>query len=1202
MTAGAKRSASDEVARLEALLAKEPASAEFHKLADSYTRLGRFADAIRVCKQGLKHHPALGPGHVALGRAFFGAANLPKAIQSLRRALELPTAGSEAFRLLGEVLLWHQAPGEALAVLEEAVTKGHAERSIQALLERARKTLEEQATGVVSVSDLDRGIGNRAVAGTIGGTGVDIRAVPEEVTRRVFLPDEQDPTNERDLPEATPDGKTPRAEPRQAKGAEPPAWQSIDDQWSRQLDAQNTLVPDVDPEAPVPKLAPTGGVLPIAPLIDPLAEGMPPLPTEIDDAVTPAPELIADSPAPRAVGGAEETRATTARAESRSVEPETAVLEPHPRRETATPDEPETAVVGPIRAAPRPALAAASRSAPAPVPPQEDPEVEIEVESEAEAPVLRPATGPTLPPGPEPARGPEAPDRRLLEALALDAGPVDDRISQNVLPEPARMARRGLEETDPVRRGRRRGRVVLVLVLAVLLGGGGFLGWRHIIRAGELTLEQASHAAYDGSLSALQGSIDALTRPRPLRWRAEESANEARLLQALAWLEYRAGEPPSLTSRGATAALTQGAVALAENDAIRARSTLEKVSAPAQRSQRDLLIAWSSWIEGNRTEALELATAAARHRPELAGAHLLEAHLRREVGDLEGAEEAARRALRVSPRHESAALTLAGVLLEKDSPGQEVDALLGQPHAGSRVLAAWRKLLVLERQFRNGEQGVALGEIPTLIGTAPTHPALLFRAVQLLTLGGQFDGARELHDRLAKIRPTRDPAMAHLDAELQLAQGLEQRAVDALGASPTEPRLRRTLAIAELLLRRPQEALVALGDDGSPGAQSLRLLAAALADRTVSLDSLRQLAQRKDSHPLARLALAAALIDRESWTGAAAAAQDLATCPWYRHRGLTWLAYVQLRQRSLDAAYSLISRVVNVSPLFYPAQEIRGQILLQAGRAEEAAYALGLARKGGRGGALLLGALARAHALAGRAAESAAASAEAKRAGASEAELAQLAAYRQLAEGKSGRAPDPAAANELPYLVAFGDEALKAGRAAEAEKAWRAAVVVDPAHPIPQLRLASLHAEQKKETAPAELQAALNRAAPASVYSRSLVAQAQLAIARYYLARKDASKEVVDRIQAALKAEPGNGLAHRLLAEAYLASRRFKLARRSLETSAQLAPDDPSTFFLLGTAAKCERKRAQAALKRFLELEPKGKRAAAAKRALARAR
>ena len=125
MTAGAKKSVSDEVARLEALLAKEPASVEFHKLADSYTRLGRFADAIRVCKQGLKHHPGLAAGHVALGRAFFGAANLPKAIQALRRALELPACGGEAFRLLGEVLLWHEAPSEAVSVLEEAVSKGH---------------------------------------------------------------------------------------------------------------------------------------------------------------------------------------------------------------------------------------------------------------------------------------------------------------------------------------------------------------------------------------------------------------------------------------------------------------------------------------------------------------------------------------------------------------------------------------------------------------------------------------------------------------------------------------------------------------------------------------------------------------------------------------------------------------------------------------------------------------------------------------------------------------------------------------------------------------------------------------------------------------------------------------------------------------------------------------------------------------------
>jgi predicted Zn-dependent protease len=47
----------------------DPTSIAFAALAEEYRRLGRFQDAVDVCRRGLARHPAYLSARVTLGRA-----------------------------------------------------------------------------------------------------------------------------------------------------------------------------------------------------------------------------------------------------------------------------------------------------------------------------------------------------------------------------------------------------------------------------------------------------------------------------------------------------------------------------------------------------------------------------------------------------------------------------------------------------------------------------------------------------------------------------------------------------------------------------------------------------------------------------------------------------------------------------------------------------------------------------------------------------------------------------------------------------------------------------------------------------------------------------------------------------------------------------------------------------------------------------
>ncbi|MCK5798583.1 MAG: hypothetical protein KAI47_15430 [Deltaproteobacteria bacterium] len=272
---GEKKNPTEDVAELEGLLEREPASARFWELADAYTRTGRYLDATAVCKRGLTQHPRSARGFVAFGRALFGIGRLGASGQALQRAIDLDPDAPEGYRLLGELLMRRAIYTEAVALLEGALDRGVDDRKLRRLLARAMDSLDSQATTVAQVPDSARGIGNIAVAGTIGGgrfVDDDDEDEEEDDDDDLLLRHDEAEAQQQDL--ALRAFQTGGAEERE-KGVGDANWESLENAWAEHLDAQRETRLSTDPDVPVSSKMPA---IALTPLSDPLAEGMPPLP------------------------------------------------------------------------------------------------------------------------------------------------------------------------------------------------------------------------------------------------------------------------------------------------------------------------------------------------------------------------------------------------------------------------------------------------------------------------------------------------------------------------------------------------------------------------------------------------------------------------------------------------------------------------------------------------------------------------------------------------------------------------------------------------------------------------------------------------------------------------------------------------------------------------------------------------------------
>jgi pentatricopeptide repeat protein len=88
---------------LKEKMGRDPFSRAFLQLAEEYRKEGQYAEAVRVCQEGLARHPAYHTARILLGRTYLEAGDLDEARRSLSEVLELAPENHLAAKLLAEV-------------------------------------------------------------------------------------------------------------------------------------------------------------------------------------------------------------------------------------------------------------------------------------------------------------------------------------------------------------------------------------------------------------------------------------------------------------------------------------------------------------------------------------------------------------------------------------------------------------------------------------------------------------------------------------------------------------------------------------------------------------------------------------------------------------------------------------------------------------------------------------------------------------------------------------------------------------------------------------------------------------------------------------------------------------------------------------------------------------------------------------------
>lgn len=89
-----------ELAKLEHAFATDPGSEAYKPLAEAYLGMGRFMEAMVVCKKGVKAHPAVADPRVLLARVYADQGKDKKALEELAGALQVVPTDKNALRMM----------------------------------------------------------------------------------------------------------------------------------------------------------------------------------------------------------------------------------------------------------------------------------------------------------------------------------------------------------------------------------------------------------------------------------------------------------------------------------------------------------------------------------------------------------------------------------------------------------------------------------------------------------------------------------------------------------------------------------------------------------------------------------------------------------------------------------------------------------------------------------------------------------------------------------------------------------------------------------------------------------------------------------------------------------------------------------------------------------------------------------------------
>jgi tetratricopeptide (TPR) repeat protein len=136
MAAPTKQLTPAELAALEHAFAADPSSDAYRPLTEAYLALGRFMEAMVVCKKGVKAHPGGAAARVLLARVYAEQGKDRKALEELQAALESHPQDLAANRMAGTLHMKLGEKEQGTAALQRAAS---AAPNDQEILEALKK-------------------------------------------------------------------------------------------------------------------------------------------------------------------------------------------------------------------------------------------------------------------------------------------------------------------------------------------------------------------------------------------------------------------------------------------------------------------------------------------------------------------------------------------------------------------------------------------------------------------------------------------------------------------------------------------------------------------------------------------------------------------------------------------------------------------------------------------------------------------------------------------------------------------------------------------------------------------------------------------------------------------------------------------------------------------------------------------------------
>jgi tetratricopeptide (TPR) repeat protein len=132
----------EQIAKLEAIYAKNPGGRVFTHLADAYRKAGELDRARSILQAGIVQHPDYASAHVVMGRIQMDLGALVEAAQTFLRVLELDPENRVALRALGD-LARRDRPAEALVHYRELQALDPSDEDLTELIEILDQQLQK---------------------------------------------------------------------------------------------------------------------------------------------------------------------------------------------------------------------------------------------------------------------------------------------------------------------------------------------------------------------------------------------------------------------------------------------------------------------------------------------------------------------------------------------------------------------------------------------------------------------------------------------------------------------------------------------------------------------------------------------------------------------------------------------------------------------------------------------------------------------------------------------------------------------------------------------------------------------------------------------------------------------------------------------------------------------------------------------------